>query len=156
MQGRRARRNPAFTALWTGGILLGLCLTALLANIADVSVGSGSGSPSILGVASAPASNSSSSGDPSGSSASNLCPSAGPTILGVQWNCVAVLNLTEVVLLLAALGIVLYVFRDSDRAELPGEASEVPVTPQEEEEFREDRKHGVPYRPPEFPPEGDG
>jgi hypothetical protein len=156
MPGRCARRTPAFTALWAGGILLGLCLTLLCASTPHVSVGPERGSPSLVGVAVAPASNSSGSGDPSGSSASDLCPSAGPTILGVQWNCVAVLNLTEVVLILAAIGIVLYVFRDSDRAELPGEASEVPVTPQEEEEYREDRKHGVPYRPPELPPEGDG
>lgn len=95
------------------------------------------------------------SGDLSGTNDQNLCPSSGPTILGIQWNCVAILNLTEVGLILAGIGIVAYVFKDSDEAELPGEASEVPVTAEEQDKYRRDRSLGLPYRPPEPPPEGD-
>lgn len=87
--------------------------------------------------------------------AQTLCPSSGPTILGIQWNCVAILNLTEVGLILAGIGIVAYVFKDSDEAELPGEAAEVPVTVEEEEEYQRDRSLGLPYRPSGPPPEGD-
>jgi hypothetical protein len=91
----------------------------------------------------------------SGSNDQNLCPSSGPTILGIQWNCVAILNLTEVALILAGIGVVLYVFRDSDEAELPGEAAEVPVTAEEEEQYQRNRSLGLPFRPSEAPPGGD-
>jgi hypothetical protein len=94
------------------------------------------------------AQNDSSGGSPSGSAAA-LCPGGGPTILGVEWNCVAVLNLTELALILASIGIVAYVFKDADRAELPGESAEVPVTAAEWEEYREARKLGIPYDPQE-------
>jgi len=100
------------------------------------------------------AQNDSSGGGSSSGSAAALCPSGGPVILGVEWNCVAVLNLTELVLILASLGIVAYVFKDADRAELPGEASEVPITAAEWEAFRRAQKLGVPYDPPE-PEDGD-
>lgn len=57
-----------------------------------------------------------------------LCPSAGTSFLGVQWNCVAELNLTVVLLMLAGAGIIAYVFRESDAAELPGDSAEIPLT----------------------------
>jgi hypothetical protein len=141
--------------LLAAGLLLSLWLAMLVGSLAAVSFGAERSSSGTLGVLSATGGNTSSSGDPSGSSSSDLCPSTGPTILGIQWNCVAVLNLTEVVLILGGIGIVVYVFRDSDLAELPGEASEVPITPREQDEYREDRKRGIPYHPPELPPEGD-
>jgi hypothetical protein len=92
--------------------------------------------------------NSSSGGDPSASSGSTFCPSGGPTILGVEWNCVAILNLTELALLLASIGIVAYVFKDEDQAELPGESAKVPVTAEEWEAYQRERKLGIPYSPP--------
>jgi hypothetical protein len=91
----------------------------------------------------------------SGFNDQTLCPSSGPTILGIQWNCVAILNLTEVGLILAGIGIVAYVFKDSDEAELPGWATEVPVTAEEEAEYQRDRSLGIPYRSPRPAPEGD-
>jgi hypothetical protein len=100
------------------------------------------------------AQNVSSGGGSSGSSAAALCPSGGPVILGVEWNCVAVLNLTELALILASLGIVAYVFKDADRAELPGESTEVPITAAEWEAFRRAQKLGIPYEPSE-PEDGD-
>lgn len=100
------------------------------------------------------AQNSSSGGDPSGSSSTIVCPSAGPVILGVDWNCVAVLDLTELALILTSIGIVAYVFKESDRAELPGESAEVPITAEEWEAYRRARKLGIPYDPPK-PPKGE-
>jgi hypothetical protein len=64
---------------------------------------------------------------------------------------VAVLDLTELVLILASLGIVAYVFRDADQAELPGESAAVPITAEEWDAFRRARALGVPYDPPESP-----
>jgi hypothetical protein len=56
------------------------------------------------------------------------------------------------VVILVALGIVAYVFRGSDKAELPGEAVDIPITPEEEREYQMDRKLGLPYHPSEPPP----
>lgn len=70
-------------------------------------------------------------------------------ILGIEWNCVAVLDLTELALILASIGIVAYVFRGADRAELPGDSTEVPVTAEEEAVYRRSRELGIPYRSPE-------
>jgi len=93
-------------------------------------------------------SNGSGGADPPESSASaTLCPTSGPTILGIEWNCVAVLNLTELALILLSVGIVAYVFRDADTAELPGEAREVPVTAAEWEDYRRKHVEGIPYVP---------
>jgi hypothetical protein len=61
---------------------------------------------------------------------------------------VAILNLTELALILASIGIVAYVFKGSDRAELPGEAREVPVTAEEWDDYRRKHTQGVPYDPP--------
>lgn len=83
----------------------------------------------------------------SGANSVNLCPSAGPTIVGIEWNCVAILNLTEVGLILAGIGLIAYIFRDADRAELPGEAREVPLTAEELGEYRRARRAGKPYTP---------
>ncbi len=80
--------------------------------------------------------NGSGGGDPPESSTSGgLCASGGPVILGVNWNCVAVLNLTELILILVSIGIVAYVFKDADRAELPGDSAQVPITATELEEY---------------------
>jgi len=94
-----------------------------------------------------------SSSDPSSTppSTSALCPGGGPVILGVEWTCVAVLDLTELILILVSIGIVAYVFRDAYLAELPGDSAEVPITAAEWEEYRRAKKEGLPYSPP--PPE---
>ena len=91
---------------------------------------------------------------PVGVSATDLCTSGGPTILGVEWNCVAILNLTELALMLVSVGIVAWVFWDEEKAELPGESVAVPLTSEEWTRYREDRRRGVPYEPSE-PDEGD-
>jgi hypothetical protein len=153
MNRRTARRTPAYAVLLVGGLLLGLCLPALLGVDTGASTSQGRGSSSEVSASFPSAGNTSGGGDPSGYSASTLCPSPGPTIWGIQWNCVAILNLTMVVLILGSIGIIAYVFRGSDRAELPGEAAEIPVTAGEEEEWRRDRKLGVAYRPAEPAPE---
>lgn len=94
--------------------------------------------------------NGSGGGDPPESSTSGgLCASGGPVILGVNWNCVAVLNLTELILILVSIGIVAYVFKDADRAELPGDSAQVPITATELEEYRRARELGIPYDPPQ-------
>lgn len=83
-----------------------------------------------------------------------MCPSAGPVILGVQWDCVAVLDLTEIVLMLVSIGLVAYIFKDSDQAELPGDSTDVPVTAEEWEAYRAARRQGISRWPPE-PPKGE-
>jgi hypothetical protein len=77
-----------------------------------------------------------STGDPS----YGLCPSSGPVYFGVEWNCIAVLNLTVVALLLGGIGIIAYVFRDSDAAELPGDSAEIPLTEEEWAEVQARRR----------------
>ena len=84
-----------------------------------------------------------------------MCPSPGPVILGVQWDCVAILDLTELVLILVSIGLIAYVFRASDQAELPGDSTEVPVTAEEWEAYRAARRQGRSRWPPE-PPNGEG
>jgi hypothetical protein len=155
MNRRPAKRMPACSVLVASMLLLGLGLLMLPGVGAGVSSSAARGAGLWSAVSPSSGNNASNGGDPSSSSASSLCPASGPTILGIQWNCVAILNLTEVVVILVALGIVAYVFRDSDKAELPGDAAEVPVTPEEELEYRADRKLGVPYHPPEFPRKGE-
>jgi len=93
--------------------------------------------------------NDSSSGSDPSSNPGGLCPSAGPVILGIDWNCVAVLNLTELSVFLVSIGIIAYVFRDSDTAELPGDSAEVPLTAAELEAYKRARRLGLPYEPPE-------
>jgi hypothetical protein len=92
---------------------------------------------------------------PESSTSGGLCPSGGPVILGVNWNCVAVLDLTELVLILVGIGIVAYVFKGSDRAELPGDAAEVPITAADWESYRKARELGVAYDPEESQDRGD-
>lgn len=87
--------------------------------------------------------------------ASGLCPSGSPpTVLGVEWNCVAVLDLTELVLMLVSIGIVAYVFKDSERAELPGESAEVPITAEEWEAYQAARRPRAPDGTPPSDAEG--
>lgn len=95
---------------------------------------SSTGSASVLGLGAEPG---------YASSNSAFCPSSGPVLLGIEWNCVAILNLTELGLLLASIGIVAYVFRDSEWAELPGEAAQVPITAEEWEAYREARERRI-------------
>jgi len=142
---------PALTTPIVWGLLLSFCLLALLGVVAEVSSIPGRDLAVSASVSPATVRGASGSGDPSGSNSNELCPSSGPTILGIEWNCVAILNLTEVALILAGIGIVAYVFKDSDRAELPGDATDVPVTAEEEAEYQRDRELGVPYHPQKSP-----
>jgi hypothetical protein len=132
---------PAFALALSGLVLLGVAI-----SLSPPPVGSTSVHGATVSLPSAQ--NNSNNGDPSASGAA-LCPSGGPVILGVEWNCVAVLDLTELALILASIGIVAYVFNDADRAELPGESREVPVTAEEWEAYRRARRLGIPYEPPE-------
>ena len=108
---------------------------------------SGGGSwTEVRGASAPPQATQNSSGDPYG-----LCPSSGPVYLGVEWNCIAVLNLTVVCLLLGATGIIAYVFRDSDAAEFPDESAEIPLTEEEwaeEQARRRELMTGSPAPPP--------
>jgi hypothetical protein len=133
----------------------GLALPFLLGTLAIVGIVlslsfPAGGHVSVHGTAvpSASAQNSSSGSDPPGSSSSIVCPSAGPVILGVEWDCVAVLNLTEIALILVSIAIVAYVFKDSDKAELPGDSAQVPVTAEEWEVYRAMRQQGRSRWPP--------
>jgi len=138
---RTARLVPAFALILGALALLGIASAVSLSPVTGVS-----DHGTIVALPSDQ--NGSSNGDPPGS-ADALCPSGGPTILWVEWNCVAELNLTELALFLTSIGIVAYVFKDADRAELPGESEEVPITAEELEAYRRARKLGIPYEPPE-------
>jgi len=78
-----------------------------------------------------------------------VCPSSGPTILGIEWNCIAELDLTVVLLMLAAVAIVAYVFWDDEAAELPGESSEVPLTEEDWAKVRHLRRTRLEGREPD-------
>ena len=139
-------RYPGVALFLVATILLSVPIVSAIATVHEPSIGS-------LRLAASGGTNNSSVGkDPSSNSVA-LCPSAGPLLLGIRWSCVAILNLTELGLILATVGIIAYVFRDSDKAELPGEASEIPVTAEEQEEYRQGRQRGVPYRPSREDPE---
>lgn len=60
------------------------------------------------------------------------CPEPAINVLGVSMNCVSLLDLTEAFVIMFTVVITLYVFKDADRAELPGEAASIPVTADEE------------------------
>ena len=141
------RRSPAFPLALGTLTIVGIALALSWPSVGLAPVHGTT-------IALAPAQNSSSGSDPPGSSSSIVCPSAGPVILGVEWDCVAVLNLTEIALILVSVGIVAYVFKDSDRAELPGDSAEVPVTAEEWQAYRESTRQGVSRWPPQ-PPSGD-
>lgn len=126
----RTRRRPT-TARWV--LACAWVLFALLLGISSLSSGS-PGEVAHDGVSLRISADNSSSGT------YGLCPSSGPTFLGVDWNCIAVLNLTVVSVMLGAVGIVAYVFRDSDAAELPSDSAEVPLTEEEWAEFRRRRR----------------
>ncbi|MGP8078418.1 MAG: hypothetical protein ACLQD8_07450 [Thermoplasmata archaeon] len=151
MGSRRIRR--ATRVAWALTLFLGAFALVGVVSIATASPGA---SPSVpRASALAPAVHDvPNSGGSSGSSSDGLCPSSGPVILGIDWNCVAVLNLTELGVFLASIGIIAYVFKDSDEAELPGESAEVPVTAAEWDAYREARRNGVPYEPPRSPGTG--
>ncbi len=151
--GSRARARAALPIRVLAVVLIATAIFAIAAPVGSLAVGGTPVPRASLNLVSPE--NGSSGGDPSGSSASVLCPSAGPVILGVQWNCVAVLDLTELALILLSIGIVAFVFRDADRAELPGESAEVPVTAEEWAEYQRTRKLGIPYEPRK-PPGGEG
>ncbi len=85
------------------------------------------------------AANSSASSDPSSSSIT--CPVDTNITLGsVTLNCFQSLDLAEVGAILIGVAITVYIYWDSDRAELPGDSSEVPVTSAEEVELMEKRR----------------
>lgn len=94
-------------------------------------------------------------GSSSGSSTGyGYCPSTGPTVLGIEWSCVAVLNLTEVLLIFAGIGIILFVFRDSRAAELPGEDGYVPLTEEDWASHQARRRARLDPEPPQGPDGG--
>ena len=64
------------------------------------------------------------------------CPLPPVSVGGMSFNCLFVLNLTTLVLVLFGIMVILYVYKDADQAELPGDAEEVPVTGEEELQFR--------------------
>jgi len=149
MGARTASGEPAGGARGIRAWVLILLALALLGVASSPSTSSPGGRPVAgIGAVLPAAQNDSSSPSPSAAGAA-LCPSSGPVILGIEWNCVAVLNLTELGLILASLGIVAYVFKDADRAELPGDCAEVPVTAEEWETYRRARSRGIRYEPPE-------
>lgn len=111
-------RSQVYRAV-AGGCLLFLVILGLPFLAVPPSVSSHPGSSFHLA-------SQNSSGNPYG-----LCPSSGPVYFGIDWNCVAVLNLTMVVLMLGGIGIIAYVFRDADAAELPGDSAEIPLTEEE-------------------------
>lgn len=134
----RRRRGPSGTG---GRTVLGLMLLALaLLGLSFMAVGTPavSATPPASAVPAVVASQSDQYG---------YCPSAGPVYWGVEWNCVAVLNLTVVLLMLGSVGLIAYVFRGSDAAELPGDSSTVPLTEEDwaaEQERRRDRLAAAP------------
>lgn len=64
------------------------------------------------------------------------CPTPPVNTTWGQINCVQTLDLTEMFVILIGLTIVFYVYKDADKAELPGEATEIAVTGEEELSFR--------------------
>ncbi len=64
------------------------------------------------------------------------CPLPPVSVGGMSFDCIFVLNLTTLVLVLFGVVVILYVYKDADQAELPGDAEEVPVTGEEELQFR--------------------
>lgn len=69
------------------------------------------------------------------------CPVGTNITLG-PWtlNCFQSLDLSEVAAILIGVAIAVYIYWDSDRAELPGDSGEVPVTSEQEVEFMEKRR----------------
>ena len=118
-------------ALPLGLLLLAALVPAHLAGTPDLAAG---GSTTALTAA-----NSSASSDPSSSSIT--CPVDTNITLGsVTLNCFQSLDLAEVGAILIGVAITVYIYWDSDRAELPGDSSEVPVTSAEEVELMEKRR----------------
>lgn len=116
------RRTVAVLALPLLLILATLVLpTALLVGSA--------GSPAHSGGLTTYA-NSSTSGGPTVDGI--VCPEAPILVLGITFNCVTLLDLTEAFVIMFTVVITLYIFKDADRAELPGEAETIPVTADEE------------------------
>jgi hypothetical protein len=67
------------------------------------------------------------------SSQAVTCPSGSSIILGpVNLTCFQSLDLAEVGAIIIGVAIAIYIYWDSDRAELPGEDAEIPVTAEEE------------------------
>ncbi len=78
---------------------------------------------------------------PSSSTPAITCPVGTDISLGpVTLNCFQSLDLSEVGAILIGVAIAVYIYWDSDKAELPGDSSEVPVTAEEEKEMYEKRK----------------
>ena len=129
-----SRGSLFFVALALGLLVLGATVGGL--PLASGSLGPGMTSPGTLIRTAGSSPNGSAPADPSGSTGGITCPSAAINVSGMSFNCVTELELTEVVVILLTVMITLYVFRDADRAELPGEAEEIPVTAEEELDYR--------------------
>lgn len=69
------------------------------------------------------------------------CPTGSSLSWGpVTLNCFQTLDLAEIGAILIGVGIAIWIYWDSDEAELPGDSREVPVTSEEEYEFAQRRK----------------
>jgi hypothetical protein len=117
---------------------LALLLLASLALTVVAVLPSGSGSAAAVPVA--PAAQgvplNGSSGPSNAFPTTISCPLPPVSVGGMSFNCIQVLDLTTGVLVLFGVTIILYIYKDADRAELPGDAEEVAVTGEEELERR--------------------
>jgi hypothetical protein len=69
------------------------------------------------------------------------CPAGSSLSWGsITLNCFQTLDLAEIGAILIGVGIAIYIYWDSDEAELPGDSAEVPVTVEEEIELARKRK----------------
>lgn len=69
------------------------------------------------------------------------CPAGSSLTWGsITLNCFQTLDLAEIGAILIGVGIAIYIYWDSDEAELPGDSAEVPVTAEEEIEVARQRK----------------
>lgn len=121
-------------------VLLLVMSTALAVPLPRVSVSAGAPGiePFARSVPTTTANQSNQSGSSSASSAIPpvVCPLPPVnTTLGI-FSCKQMLDLTEIFVILFGITITLYVYKDADQAELPGEAVDVPITGHEELEMR--------------------
>ena len=114
-----------------------LLLLASLALAALTALPLASGSGTAVPVSAAQAAPLNGSSGPSNTFPTTIsCPLPAVSVGGMSFNCIQVLDLTTGVLVLFGITIILYIYKDADRAELPGDAEEVAVTGEEELERR--------------------
>ncbi len=109
-------------------LVLGLVVALGTGLVVVLPGGAAATVPPSSGTMVTPAGNSS-----AGSAGQVSCPAGSSLTWGpISLNCFQTLNLAEISAILMGVGIALYIYWDSDRAELPGDAAEVPVTVEEE------------------------